>query len=250
MQTLSRDNFVSNYFDYYPGEHLQVIGSTGVGKTHLIGQLLGQVNREMPSLKVTYLVPKAVDPSMADWSKKLGYKTITTWPPKKPFWGSEPQGHVLWPPHIRNDAAANSEHLGKVFRQPFNDSLWSGHNIIVADDCYGLAAEKKLNHELNRHWTEGRSAESGLWSALQQPKGTVQGGVSSYAYSQPSHLFFGRENTKANLDRISEIGISTVDPEYVKSIVSSLRVTKINGSNVSELLYVNRGGPYCAIIGV
>src|ERR1700733_9532205 len=117
MQNLSRDDFVNNWFTYYPGDHLQVIGPTGTGKTHLIGQLLGKINSERPSVKVTWMVPKAIDPPMNDLSARLGYKVVSDWPPRKPLFGSEPQGYMLWPSHIRNDAKASNEHIGDVFKR-------------------------------------------------------------------------------------------------------------------------------------
>jgi energy-coupling factor transporter ATP-binding protein EcfA2 len=250
MQNLSREDFVNNWFTYYPGEHLNIIGPTGMGKSHLIGQLLGKVNSDRPSIQAIWMVPKAIDPTMSRLAKTLGYKIVRDWPARKPLFGSEPQGYILWPGHITSSAKANNEHLGEVFRNAMNDCLVQQHNILVGDDAYGLAADKKLSPELNRHWTEGRSAESSLWTSLQQPKGTVQGGVSSYAYSQPTHFFFGKDNTQANLEKISNISIPGIDPDYIMSLVSNLRTVKIGASTVSELLYINRSQPAMAKIGI
>lgn len=250
MLRLSRADFVENYFDYRDGEHLNIIGPTGTGKTHLISQLLGSVKADYPGLETTWLVPKPDDPPMYDIAKRLDFRITDSWPASRKFFESKSNRHLLWPKHIIDDDDANTRHLKSVFGKCFDDHYVRHGNILVADDTYLLGCIYDLNAKLDRHWIAGRSGGSGLWSALQKASGTKGKSVSSFAYDAPTHMFFGRDNDDRNLERIGELGISTISPEATRDTVRSLKVHRINGNNVSELLYINRGGPYQAIIGV
>lgn len=248
MQTLSRADFTENFFDYQPGEHLNIIGPTGTGKTHLISQLLGSVKSDYPSLETTWLVPKPDDPPMYPIAGKLDFRITDDWPPRKKFFESPSKHHMLWPKHIIDDDAANKVHLRSVFGKSFDHHYVSHGNILIADDTYLLGCIYDMNEKLDRHWIAGRSGGSGLWSALQKPSGTKGKSVSSFAYDAPTHMFFGRDNDDRNLDRIGELGISTISPDDTRNLVRSLKVYRINGNNISELLYIHRGGPYMAIV--
>jgi energy-coupling factor transporter ATP-binding protein EcfA2 len=248
MQVLSRQDFVENYFSYRPGEHVNVIGPTGTGKTHLISQLLGSVKADYPSLQATWLVPKPDDPPMYAIADRLGFRITDDWPPRQKFWQGPAQDHMLWPKHIIDDDDANKAHLHKVFGKCFDHHYVAHGNILVADDTYLLGCIYDLNDKLDRHWIAGRSGGSGLWSALQKPSGTKGKAVSSFAYDAPTHLFFGRDNDDRNLERIGELGISTISPKDTQAIVRGLNIHRINGENISDLLYINRSGPYMAIV--
>jgi hypothetical protein len=203
-----------------------------------------------PSQRSVSFMPKPSDSTTSAWSESLGLKELDRWPiPPKMFWQETPPGYVLWPKHVR-DEDRNRANLSSVFREAFNDQYFNGNSTTVIDDAYLVGVHLGLNQLLDRHWIAGRSSKAGLITCLQKPSGTVSGAVSSFAYDSPTHLLFGRDNDDRNLKRISEISISSVDPREIQNIVSHLPVHRINDSAVSEMLYIDRRGPYLATIGV
>ncbi len=250
VQEIPRAEFLGNYFDYRPGEHVNIIAPTGAGKSHFLYQLTERAMAEYPALRVCSLMPKPSDSTTESWAHNLGLAETPVWPPKRHFWEPEPAGHVLWPRHIKDDEARNRAHIGDQFRHAVNDLYWQGSSLTFADDSYLIGVIYGLNSELDRHWIAGRSNNASLFTSLQKPSGTLQGAVSSFAYDSPTHMFFGRDNDERNLRRISEIGLSQIDPDQIKSVVRNLRVHRIGNSAVSEMLYLDRRGPYTAIIGI
>lgn len=246
---IPRSEFLEDYFDYNDGEHLNLLSPTGGGKTRLKRQLLAVARRQNPWLDYAAMMPKPNDPTTTEMVAEMGLKVHERYPFTKHWWEPKPPGHVLWPPHIRNDEAANREHLSKVFRGALSDLYWKGNCIVDADDVYLLAAIYKLNPELEMYWTAGRSNGAGLWTANQKPSGTVQGAVSTFSYSAPTHLFLGRDTDDRNIARFGEIGMG-FDKRDIEAIVRNLRVRTINKSAVTEFLYLDRRGPHMAVVGI
>ena len=148
------------------------------------------------------------------------------------------------------DEARNRENLSHQFAEGLNDQYFDGDSTTLIDDAYLIGVRYGLNELLDRHWIAGRSSGASLITCLQKPSGTVSGAVSSFAYDSPTHLLFGRDNDQRNLQRISEISISQLDPREIQEIVKHLPVHRINDSAVSEMLYIDRRGPYLATIGI
>lgn len=247
---IGRDEFLDEYWDYRPGEHLNLIAPTGGGKTHLKAQLLHRALRQNPQLRYAGMMPKPSDATTVQMAEAFGFRIKDSYPFRKKFWENEAPGHILWPKHIRGDEKANREQLQEVFRQALSDLYWNGNVIVDADDVYLIACLLKMNPELETYWTAGRDPGSGLWTANQKPSGTINGGsVSSYSYSAPTHLFLGRDGDKRNLERFGEIGMG-FDTRDIQDIVRNLRVRSINDASVSEFLYLDRRGPFMAVIGI
>jgi hypothetical protein len=251
VQFIERDEFLDDRLDIRPGEHVNIISPTGGGKSHLAYQCLERTLARYPYLRHCSFCLKGQDSTTAQWGQHLGLKEISDWPPPHRWpWQEIPAGYVLWPNQIRDDETANRAHMAEVCSRALNDQYWSGDSISFVDDSYIAAALLHMSPELDRHWIAGRSSRAGLWTALQKPSGTMQGGVSSFAYDSPTHLFLGRDNDKRNLQRLSEISISQIDPRQIADIVTNLAVRNINDSAVSEMLYLDRRGPYMAVVGI
>jgi hypothetical protein len=246
---LTRDEFLSEYFDYRPGEHLSLIYPTRRGKSHLAYQLLNSAMKQNPDLSVVSLMPKPRDPATTQWARKLSLKEIPDYPPRKRyFWEPVPRGFVLWPQHDPSlDATANREQVAGKLRKCLSAQYWRGNSVTFADDVHNLAILMGLNPELEEFWTAGGSSGAGLWSANQKPSGTQHSGsVSSFSYNAPSHLFLGKDTDERNVRRFGEIG--GVDPREVEGIVRNLRLYQIDGNTISEVLYIDKRGPYMASI--
>lgn len=249
-----REVFLQEYFSYQAGEHISLIEPTQGGKTHLAYQMLDVAMNQQPDLRVVSLMPKSRDPATESWAARLGLEVVDNWPPKKRWFSPEPRGYVLWPRHLKGAAPEqNRAHLAGIFRKCLSDQFQQGNAITFADDVYNLAVILGLNQDLEEHWTAGSGGGCGLWSSSQKPSGTLGGGsVSSFMYNSPTHLMLGADPDDRNRKRFSEIG--GVDTELVTRTVQGLQRVRIQApggiKNVSEKLYIHRGGPYLAIVGV
>jgi hypothetical protein len=241
---LTRSEFLDEYWDYRPGEHVSFIAPTGAGKTHLAYSLLDAAMKQNPALNVACLMPKPQDSATTQFAKSLQLKEVPDWPPRKRWWEDKPRGYVCWPHHDMSlDAAANREQIANILRKCLHQQYWRGNSITFADDVHNLAVLMGLNAELETFWTAGRSSGSAVWSANQKPSGTLNSGsVSSFSYHAPSHLFLGHDSDERNIRRFGEIG--AVDPREIEGVVRNLKLYQINGNTVSEVLYIDRRGPY------
>lgn len=210
---LERDDFIDNYFEYTPGEHLTIVGPTGSGKTWLGYQLLAATAHE--ELPAVVLVMKPKDKTVTKFSKQNNYRVINNWPPLPSIWnpGKKP-GYVVWP-KFTYDPDVDDELQWEIFRRTLLDCYKKGNYIIFADETYSLAEELGLKKELTTLWTKARSMNTGLWSATQRPTY-----VPLWAYSGAEHLFLAKDPDKKARDRFAEIG--GVDPEIIKTTVMNL----------------------------
>ena len=250
----SRDEFLNERFDYQPGEHVSYIEPTQGGKTHLMYQMLDRAMAQNPDLRTVSLMPKSRDPATWKWADRLDLKVIDNWPPPKGWFTDAPRGYVLWPKHLKGaEPGVNRAHLAGIFRKCLADQFQRGDSITVADDIYVLAVLMELNQDCEEFWVAGSGGGAGLWDTLQKPSGTVGGGhVSTFVYNAPTHLCLGHDPVEQNRKRFADIG--GVDPKLVGEVVENLprhRIQTPTGiKNVSEKLYIHKGGPYLARVGI
>jgi hypothetical protein len=249
---VDRSTFVRQYWDYNRGEHVAIIEPTGGGKTHLAGDLLAELAGELP---MTMLVMKPRDPGPAAVSRRLGLKETPTWPPAARWpWEQRPPGYTLWPRQSLADIDADNAHLKAEFRKMLYDAYGHGDQIVFADEVYGLVAELGLARELTMLWTRGRAMGAGLWAATQKPSGTQHGGsIPTFFYNQSTHFFLGKDTDERNTNRFGEIG--GIDPREVSELVRHLPVHRIiddqgQPQHISEKLYIDKRGPYMAVVGL
>jgi hypothetical protein len=248
---LNRDDFLNDYWDYRPGESAVWICPTGGGKSHFMYQALDKALIQNPGLTATSAMPKPADATTYQWAQQLNLQVTDSYPfPTAWPWQDKPRGYVFWPKHIKDDEDVNQAHLQKQFKKMLSGEYWRGNNITCVDDAYLIACLMHLGIYCDKFLTAGRSNKAGMFGTLQQPRGTIQGGsVSSFWYNQPTHMFLGKDGNANNRDRFAEIGCG-LDPKVISDIVANLRVYQIGDSSVSEVLYLDRRGPYLAVIGV
>jgi hypothetical protein len=247
---LGRQDWLENYLDVEPGEHGIIVEPTGGGKTWMMWQILATIIPQHPELRPVVLMPKATDPSTVQWSRSLGLRETPVWPPEPKLFRGKPPGYVLWPKH-RMDLGPEErrEKVGAVLRVGLDDQYKRGKSITVVDDAHSAATMMGLNSYIEEILVNGRAGGASMWMALQKPSGTVNsGGITSFAYSSPTHYLFGKDTEARNLKRLSEIG-GGIDPDKVESIVRGLRLYRIGGHTVSQKLYIDKRGPYMALIG-
>jgi hypothetical protein len=247
---LDRAEWLDSYFDYNPGEHVVIIEPTGGGKTFLAYQMLAEVMGRYPHLSVASLMPKPSDPSTVQWARTLNLRETPVWPPQRKLFQGRPAGHVLWPKHRMDLAPAERrEEVGKVLRAGLDGQYKAGNAITLVDDAHSAATYMKLNDYIEETLVNGRAGGAAAWLALQKPSGTVNaGGITTYAYSSPTHYLFGKDTEERNLKRLSEMG-GGIDSRRVEAIVRNLRLYRIGTHTVSQKLYIDKRGPYMALIG-
>lgn len=206
-----------------------MLAPTQSGKTTLAFQLLQKTTK--PDLPGLVLVMKPRDPTVTKWTKALKYKIVRDWPPKIARY-PKPPGYTIWPKHTF-DIDTDDAKLKAVFNRTIMDSYKRGNRILFGDEVYGLDKELGLGKQLQTVWSRGAAMGCGLWSASQRPFSVPQ-----MAYSQATHVFLAHDPDKRDRDRYGEIG--GVDPKALSNAVLGLKKY--------QFVYVNRNGPYTAII--
>lgn len=253
LAQVARSEFFGCFWDYQPGEHVAWFEATQQGKTHMIFQALAATMAQHPELSVVTLMPKPRSPATLRWAQLLGLRVIDDWPPPPRWlWQARPAGYVLWPRHLKGASVKeNREHLAAIFRKALGARYRAGGGITVADDAH-LFALLGLNPELEEHLTAGAEGGAGVWIAQQKTSGTKEAALTSYAYSQPTHIFLGQEPITENRRRYADIG--GVDPGLVAEVVKGLPKHRIQTpagiKNISEKLYIRKDGPYMCIVGI
>jgi len=229
-----REEFIAERFRYNPGEHVTCLGPTGSGKTRLLNELAEAVVH--PKLQGIALAAKPRDKTMTEWSERLKFRTVRTWPPPWQAWNvlgpdRNPPGWTLWPKHSF-DPEVDDDHLYTQFRAALLWAYQKGNKVILADELLALT-DLHLTRELRALWTRGRSMNAGLFGGSQKPTD-----IPTYAYGQAQHLLLANDPDERSRKRFSEIG--GVDPKLVDRTVLSL--------DKYQWLYIRRDGPKMCII--
>lgn len=250
---LGRQEFKQDFWDYRLGEHLFICDPTGGGKTHLAYELLEVSPVPRPPVA---LVMKPVDATPAEWTERLGWKEVKRWPPPPVLpWQDSPPGYTLWPPHTMSlDTSSleiTDERLAGEFSRALLDAYRRGQTIVFADEIQGLVSELHLQALIIRMLSRARGGGGGLWLATQKPSGNVGAPLPGQVFNCPTHLFFGRDTNRRNIRALADIG-GGVNPHYVSEILANLRMHNVDtprGSvRISEKLYIDKRGPYLAIL--
>lgn len=199
-------------FDWRQGEHVTVVGPTGMGKTTVIRAILPK--RYASRGAVAVLATKSRDRNLEAWARADGMTTVRSWPPKPPTIWRQPRDVVnpdgsttawdhrlmVWPRPSGVALGDLDEHIAETHRAAFTDMYWAGNWCIVAEELWELS-RLGLDREMSQVWTQGRSAGLSLVGATQRPVD-----IPLFAYSQPSHLFMFGDNDEVNLRRLQGIG--------------------------------------------
>ncbi len=244
VETVPRQRFIHDVWDYNDGQDVTFIGPTQRGKTTLCFQLLRESTSPKRKCVILAGKPPRRDPVMAKAAEKLNLRIVETWPPAYNPRDRNRNGWVLRPKHTMNDTKRDNDHLRAEFRKAI---LWSyqetkNPTIIVVDERYHVENDLKVPKEdLDASLLRG-SPHSGQWNLLQRGRF-----ISYNVYSAPEHIFVFYDPDTTNQKRYSEIG--GVDPDLILELTGTLKTTRVpSGGTISQALYIRRSGPEIYVV--
>ncbi len=206
-------------FDWKQGEHISLIGPTGLGKSTLVSEL--QEYRKY----VVAFITKAKDPTI-DKLKKRGFVKIKTWEPIH-------NRNLLWPDIKKtSDKWKQQEVFGEALEEIFVAGAW----CVWLDEIRYITETLKLGEQVQLLWLQGRSLGISVVACTQRPFKVPQ-----EMYDQATHLFFNKDGDDRNLMRLREIS-GVVDKQAIKAAIPELEKF--------EFLYCNTRTGYACITKV
>lgn len=200
---------------WQPGEHVTVIGPTGSGKTHLALHLV----ELRPYILV--LATKRKDPLVSELEQS-GYRITSDlgeilWTqdghrsrpvsPRVVFWPRPPESVSL----AQRLALQASAHRGAI---DWADK--TGQWAILVDETMWMAANLRLEKELDSLWFQGRSQGLSVVACAQRPSR-----VPRLAFSQATYLFIGKFGDRRDIETLRDIS-STIPRETVELAIRGL----------------------------
>lgn len=202
--------------DWKQGEHVTVIGPTGIGKTEVTTALADY--RKW----IVYLNTKNKDKTRDLLINRDNYKII------RDAAGLQPEiarHYVVWPSIPKRASVDTIKDINReVFREALMRIYRQGGWTILINELRYISQRLKLDDELLLLWLQGRSEDISVVAEAQRPRW-----VPLEAFDQPEHLFFFRDSDGNNVSRIAEL--VSVHRAAVEQIVP-----RLDGHDV---LYVN-----------
>lgn len=206
------DAFVRKTFCWKSGEHVGLIGPTGLGKTTMLLNILPL------HPYVTVFATKPRDKTIDGLIHRAGYLRLARW---RSLDATEYPRRVLWPDASRLD----SEDLQRdVFRDAFGKIYREGKWTVALDETWYLDNILGLEREIKTYLLQARSLGISLVAATQRPAW-----VPREIYTSCTHLMFWRTNDETDLRSLSGIGFRSAN--LIRNVVSDL--------DEYQALYVN-----------
>lgn len=214
---LDWDDFYRRFrSEWRQGEHVSMVGPTGLGKSTLGLRLIEL--REFVVVAGT----KPKDATLDGLTRKRHrprYKLRRSFT-DRPHPTLEPRV-LLWPKFARRSGenmgdvvARQADVIGNMLDDVFDEGCW----CVYIDELNYVCKQLGLANMLTLIWQQGRSMKVSLVGATQRPAH-----VPLELYSQATHVFLWRHNDKRDLDRIGDIAAAgDVDPATIRLLVGRL----------------------------
>lgn len=178
--------------DWRQGEHVTLIGPTGVGKTELMTALL-RLRRWG-----VFLNTKRKDTTQDVLRRELGFRTIKRGTDLNPEVASR---YIVSPPWPRKLDSASTDALHRqVFSDVLSRAFWQQSWTVGIDELEYINRDLRIEAEVNRLLRQGRSQGNSMILGTQRPRH-----VTLHAYEQATHMFMWRQADLSNIVRASEL---------------------------------------------
>lgn len=172
--------------EWKQGQHVSLLGPTGVGKTVLLSEIL-----KARSYNVVF-VSKVHDDSIGDFK---GYERITKWPPKL-----NQNKVLLWPEHEKTiEDTIKKQH--DVFGDAFNRIFVEGNWTVAIDEQHYCCNELGLALPIRTFLHQGRSSGLTVVNGSQRPAW-----IPLVTLSGSRHAFVWKNTMDEDLKRLANLG--------------------------------------------
>lgn len=183
------------------GQHVTLIGPTGVGKTTLSIRLVE------PRSYVVAFGTKPQDDTLAKLLKQ-DWLRIEKWPPP-----SGKKRVILWPKIKDPDAIESTQR--NIFNAALNGIYQQKSWCVWMDELYWMTVNLRLRRKIQTYYTHARSLHISIVGTTQRPAW-----VPLEAYSQAGHLIIWRTGYEADLKKIGSM--NGVDAKVITGILQQL----------------------------
>lgn len=175
--------------EWKQGEHLAVIGPTGVGKTTLLAQIIGA--RKYVVMFVTKNRDKTISGDFP------GFKRIPQWPPPRTW----DERLLLWPDTSSLTIRESQKKQHDIFKDAMDRLYHTGNWCVVFDEQQYLCEDLGLAVENRMLQHQGRSSGITVVNGAQRPAN-----VPVVTYSGSTHVVLWKNTEPLDVKRLSNIG--------------------------------------------
>ena len=210
------DRFMAD-FRWPQGQHVNVVGPTGSGKTVLNRHLLRRRDY------VVVLGVKQRDPELYGPFQAEGYHLVRKFDPEPP--ADAERWRVLFVPQTDKYGTEARQEKSKAFRQAIHDVMRAGDWCLYGDDILYLSDQLGLKPDLEELWILSRSEGISVVASSQEPVN-----IPVMAYSAATHLFLFKNPDLYRAKRMAEL--TGVNREVAQETIMRLPD--------HEFLYINK----------